>query len=301
MLALTGDDDDPRATGPDAEETAGPSGDGVTGAPLLERLPSPGRIAFTVFSNDETETGMWVVEGDGTNLRHIETGIMGCVSPVGGLAWDGASVLQGEQNSDCEGLLLLPLDGSEPTVLDGEGFCARGCDFSPDGRRIVYNRASESAYAELVIADLDDLDTSLVIGSGDSPEWSADGSKIVYAPGYGEVAIFDVAREISNPIAAAPGGLFEPAFDPAGERIVGATQADDGTRNGLRIVDLTTGATTAPCSGDTELADSPSWSPDGGSIVFSDGSASLKVCDLISDTVWALPRAGYSSQNPSWR
>jgi Tol biopolymer transport system component len=206
--------------------------------------------------------------------------------------------------------------------------------WSPDGKRIVYNRAGG-----IYLVNADGTGKVRLVDSGSSPKWSPDGKRIVYSLIKHQKAyhIYTINSDGTNKLRIVDNGFF-PSLSPDGKRIV-YTSVDqrqnrrvlylintDGTQqtylaegtspvwspDGKRIAYIL-----APGPGTRKLyvikadgsdktqvvrfGDSPSWSPDGRRIVFED-SYGVNVVNIDgSDKALLLPyEKGYRVSSWSW-
>ena len=167
--------------------------------------------------------------------------------------------------------------------------------WSPDGKKIVFNRYAPGA--SIIVMNADGTgQTSL--GAGYEPSWSPDGSKIVFVgPGECGDPPPDGGVETMNPdgtgrafVACGPpgpsaGGESDPAWSPDGGLIAfGADLSDfdiftvhaDGT-NRLNL-------TSSP----DEIDQDPNWSPDGARIAWG---------TEFAPDIWAMDRNGSNKTN----
>jgi len=271
----------PATTGPRVPTSFHP----VAIGPLLRRA-SP-LIAFAEYSQDNRDNGVWVTAPDGTGARRVSPPVPNCpAGGMGALRWDGKAILFSPQVG-C-GLMTVNLDGSGLKTLDKDGTCEFGCDWSPDGRSIVYVKGFH-----LVVAASDGSGPT-DIGPGEAPEWSSDGKLIAFQTMSKEIAAIDVATGTTTVVGTADGGLRAPSLDPTGTHL-----AVDSSLEGLKTIDMATHAVTPVCKAAGKFAANPSWSPDGLAIAYNDGDQ-LGICDLASGAVRSLPKVG-SDRNPSWR
>ena len=265
---------------------------GAIGTPLV-RPPGPGIITFVGFSNDHSQTGLYAVNPDGTNRRRISATNPQCQNI-------GRGVLRRDEQTvlfeDSCGIASVHLDGSGLARIDPQGNCLFGCDWSPDGRSVVYLRRHDTNTSDLVIAGADGSQPQ-VIGQGMHPSWSPDGRSIVYSNTGTRLAIYDVVARSTRVID--PGyEAWDPSFTPAGDKIL-----FDGnfasSHAGAKLLDVATGAVTPICS-KAGAVDGVSMSPDGASFVWEFSTPSLSICDIASNTVRQLPPFGYASESPRW-
>jgi len=254
--------------------------------PPLPRTSS--LIAFAEFAHENKDNGVWVMSPEGFDGRRVSPPVPNCEQGgMGALRWDGKAILF-SPGFAC-GLMSVNLDGTGLKTLAKDGTCEFGCDWSPDGRNVVYVLKG----FHLVVAAADGSGPT-EIALGQAPEWSSDGRLIAFQTVSNEIVVIDVTTGVTTVVGKAEGGLRAPTFDPAGTRL-----AVDTLFGGLKTVDIATHAVTPVCPAAGNLASNPSWSPDGTSIAY-EASDQLGICDLASGAVRSLPKVGLD-RNPSWR
>ena len=187
--------------------------------------------------------------------------------PLVGLCVDGnlgvVCRLEGEGTS--YSLAMADLDGTFIRTLD-VGLIG-GPTLSPDGRRILYPKASSGSYRRggaLYVTEVDGSTepTKVVGGRNTDPAWAPDGSTIAFSRTEDD----DVAHILTMP--------------------AGGTKSDIDVLTSKDVIDV-----------------DPSWSPDSASLVFRRGSDDehfrLMVMTSDGDDERALSRSG-TVGSPSW-
>ena len=158
--------------------------------------------------------------------------------------------------------------------------------FSPDGTRLAFTVFMDNRRAQVATMNVDGTDLRVLTtrpGSSETPDWSPDGSWLIYA---------HVSPDCLDPDCVLTGGVTETLWridaDGANARQVGASDSydfepklsPDGTEvvftrydpsraywYTLMIRDLATGAERRVTADETE-PEHPEWSPDGASIIY---------------------------------
>lgn len=182
-----------------------------------------------------------------------------------------------------------------------QGVVDRDPDYSPDGRKIVFQREGDTS-DEIWVVDADgsnltqltDHDPGCLPDRGtcdSSPAWSPDGTEIAFARDTGVIADdaenkgiwvmnADGTRAHQLTQLDQPGQGFDrsPQFSPDGHQLVferdNVRDAQPVGGISLWVLDLRTGAERRITPYALEAADTPEWSPDGQRILFhNNGSA----------------------------
>jgi Tol biopolymer transport system component len=130
---------------------------------------------------------------------------------------------------------------------------------SPDGGRIAY-----AASAGIVVLNLSDWSSTTVSLFGDSPAWSADGTKLAFAAG--ELYVMGADGSGVTQVTNAVGSVAQPAWSPDGLTIAFDCHIESGN---LDICSIHTDGT-----GFIRLTSDPAWdsgaaySPDGLTVAF---------------------------------
>jgi hypothetical protein len=201
-------------------------------------------------------------------------------------------------------------DGSDVQRLTWAHGLAQDPAWSPDGSRIAYESSDQSSF-HLFVMNQDGSDRHIVpsdasFAAGDDvqPAWSPDGSKIAFSSTQssgGSWHIWVMNADGTNLHELPSSFSQDPVWSPDGLRIAG----DNG--NGPLFVINADGTnerrlTTPPA---LHYDESPDWSPDGGSLVFSersfDGTTSaLYAIGADGSGLRQLTSGAYADYRPSW-
>ncbi len=219
-------------------------------------------IAFTGVYNGVQ--GIYSIDTNGTNLRLIAAGA------VGGSSWSPDSKWLAYVGSD--GIYKVKANGDSMARLTNSSFDYHP-SWSPDGARIAFVRANYG----VLIYDLRKGTESAALGSGFSPSWHPDGHLIAMTSvylGVNQGLSYTFYEVWPDSVDARPIYSFGSFSDctycsasPAGAAVgmiaYSARASDDYTQ--VWTLTLSTGLRVQLT---TDSGDGPSWSPDGGRIIF---------------------------------
>ncbi|GIF52817.1 WD40 repeat protein [Asanoa ferruginea] len=305
-----------------------------------------GRIAFKGYLDADRSTGaIFTIRPDGTSVRQVTWPAPGTVDDQPDWAPDGSLIAFRRCVPDtvCAIYTVRP-DGTRlhrlsppchATPPDLETMCADESEvaFMPDGRRVVFTRASGTIrefpngegwieHSDLVIRDLTGRNTRVVLRSRpfatESTEAvvSPDGRQIAFqrmnsplTEPPGGIAVFVIGSDGTHPRRVTPWSLRagdHPDWSPDGRRILFRSNVDGGFLNsqlylvhpdGRRLRQLTT------VSPDTMLLSS-SFSPDGTKIVYAQTGVAQEpdifTADLDGTHVQQITRTSRWESAPDW-
>lgn len=256
----------------------------MAGTAAAEQAPTAGRITATDYSSGSPALVLLdPVSGDvvGAFAQNAEDGVL---SPKGSsvayIQRDDTCIPQTEGCTYARNLVVAETDGSERHVLvrgiapeTNEAPYVGHPDWSPDGKRIVYDSPRGMEWI-----NSDGTGQEVLTTTGGAGAFSPDGKSIAFvrastyetADGLEsgrDVWVMDTTTRQAHQVSTAHNALSTPVdWSPDGQRIVYVTE------NGLSVADVATGAVTElQSSWTTPLSNlqGPVFSPDGTRIAFS--------------------------------
>lgn len=191
---------------------------------------------------------------------------------------------------------VMPVEGGQPQRLTNTISDARQPDWSPDGRRIVFQAYRDGNWHIWSIAASGVRLQQLTSGPFDhrEPAYSHDGSRIVFSSdrsGNYDIWTLDLATGAMEQMTDNPGSDFGPAFSPDDESIAFAAVRDDGNQIIVREEDGDE-RVAATVSGDVAGV---SFNPEGSHVLFTeigDSDSRLLLVDLPDDDPDVVSIAG---------
>lgn len=290
--------------GPQRNQTEDPT------API--RRVIQGQIVFL----DPETSWIFVADSNGHRLQSLRTkrSMDPAVSADGRkIAFSGLSV----NGTCCNGIFTMNSDGTDLVRLNDSSY-SRQATWSPDGKQIAFVNLSFS-YTQIYTMNGDGTGVTQVTysnGHSMSPEWSPDGTKILFerfaSIGLENNGIFEMSLDGSN-VRQLTSGFHDsrPSWSPDGTRIAFIRLNADGLTDKVRdvtslfVMNSDGSSATALTSGLYEDAN-PAWSPDGRSIAFAVISASRTCWDWVSNLYYPcgydVMRVGLDGViDPTWK
>jgi hypothetical protein len=262
--------------------------------------PLAGTIAFATIYG-----GIYTVTPDGAGVVHVPMSGGGPLT-FSAPTWapDGSKIAFGSNT----GIWTVPAAGGTPTQILAVGAQP---SWSPDGTKIAYGDG------DIGVANADGSNpTSIVTGGGNvAPSWSPDGTKIAYIAQTGNsYDVWVVNANGSNKTQLTTfgdvnSGYFDHhavSWSPDGTKLAFVRGLNLANQVWVMNADGTNAHAIGPPAGAINFA-SPVWSPDGGTILFSDtfgggtggGLWEMTAAGTGAHEVMPTPN-GYSVDGPSW-
>jgi Tol biopolymer transport system component len=248
-------------------------------------------------SSDSTISDIYVANADGSGLTRLTDYANADLSPT--WSGDGRRIYFLSDNRDGSGTLdlyVMNADGSDTHLVlrgidtGGSPWSRRAYAVSPDGSRIAIGERSSSVNRDLFVVNADgsgltrlaDLPCDVNYTHCEHVEaldWSRDGQRIAYAACWPEHGGGDCSIGVVNADGTGlgprtrAGATTKLAWSPDGQRIAfssGGTLSSYFQPRDLEIINADGTGRTVVVDGDPDQTanTSPSWAPDGQSVVF---------------------------------
>ncbi len=245
-------------------------------SPTLETVKEEGKIAFMTTRDGNAE--IYLMDVDGGNQINLTNNNADDYYPT----WspDGNRIaFVSYRDSEYENtgdwvpeIYILNIDGSNPVRLTNNDINEGSISWSPDGEKFVFTADWDKVRYENPLINWKGVEIGVMDADGsnlirlttnafrdDSPAWSPDGSKIVFASdrdGYGNKKVFPLDGDSgnSNSVNLPKGPDYRSYVDLVGDREIYVMELDGGN-----VVRLTN---------DNWSNSMPAWSPDGKKIAF---------------------------------
>lgn len=261
--------------------------------PDAEHVLSPdgALVAFSRYADEGVSSDLFVAAADGGDERLL-------VEDAGSPSWspDGTRVayLSFDPFAGGSAMYVIDLDGADPIELADAASAPR---WSPDGTRIAFMSVDFSGFddatappSELRIVNADGTGPETLADASpfaDRPDWSPDGTRIVFTAGSETDGTLDVIDLDSGKVSTvADGGsamLTEPTWSPDGERIAFGISDFSlfSSEAAVGIVPATGGEVERIGVLEDGFVANPAWSPDSAWLAFVRSGAMDMASDLV--------------------
>jgi Tol biopolymer transport system component/subtilisin family serine protease len=268
--------------------------------------PDGTKIAFTSFRNGNSQ--IYVMNADGSNQTRLTNNSAYDNFP----SWspNGSQLTFSSNRTGALQIYTMNADGSNQVAITATGV-NHAPAWSPNGRWIAYMSQDISGNFGLSLYDtafsLSRVVTSGTGGSDLFPQWSPDGSKLVFQStrdGNNEIyyaRFFDGAFPVR--LTSASTSEAKPAWQPVPAKVAFTTTRDSGNYE-IYLMNPD-GSTQINLTNDAGTDTGPTWSPDGMKLAFASqrsGSQSQDIYTVRSDGTnpTNLTNSASSDVSPAW-
>jgi TolB protein len=261
-------------------------------------------MRIVLVGNRSGKKELYLCDSDGGNLRQLTAEKRIAISPN----WspDGNSIVYTSYMRDFPDICKIDLSRNRRETLAGYGGLNTGAAVSPDGKDLALI-LSKDGNPELYIKNirsgkLTRLTNSPRVAEA-SPDWSPDGSQLVYTSdqgGIGRPQLYVISREGGTPRRISSRGTENVAPDWGPNGLI-ACSSRSGGRYSIAVIQPSSGQTVYLNTDGADYED-PSWAPDGRHIVAartSNYQSSLYLLDTVSDRPVALLQGSGSWYAPA--
>lgn len=222
-----------------------------------------------------SQTELWTVSPDGTNLTLVRSGLWAVSNPT--VSPDGSKVAFAADptpslDRDESQIFVMNMDGSGLVNVSGTDSYDTDPDWSPDGSVIAFSRRPGFYDVPNVWAMSPTGSNQRLLSQdpGTEPAWSPDGSQIAFV--YDDLYLMNSdgtnVRLLTDGFETAKAGPTDPSFTPDGSRILFAADFT------LHIVNTDGSALTGYAAPGFSHVDAR-FSPEGNHVAWADGRATI--------------------------
>ncbi len=223
---------------------------------------------------------------------------------------DGAAIVFSSNRTGNYQLWEMPATGGAARRLRSNAAKEYQADLSPDGRRLAFLSDADGAES-LWIMDRASGDARVLVRHGahsilGNPQWSPDGSKIVFSSNWHighQIYVVDVATGAQERISPLTSGGCEPRFRPDGRKIVYVSRGHHRPTSRLTEHDLASGEEKVLIDWPALNYD-PVYSPDGSELAFASnvsGAYQVYRQRLSDGRAWRVSQDPGTARDPDYR
>jgi WD40-like Beta Propeller Repeat len=248
----------------------------VPGVAQPAEHPIPGAPAIVVSAAPDGNWDLYLLPDGDAGHRVALTNTPRDEERFPKLSPDGSRLVYGLLQPDgTYDLHLMKLDGSRPVsddlLLAGPGDLT-DTSWSPDGRRLLVRSGIEGEGARIYLLELATGSLRQFIDNASNPEWSPDGSRVVFvsyrreAPGNADIFVADTDGSELHAIVDTGADDYYPTWSPDGTSIAFTSKAHEGDQD-VFVVDVSGGRLRNLTAGSPDSDETFGWTP-GGQILF---------------------------------